>query len=236
MAYSLEDIQVSNKIFYYLLKKGTLDEKEEELYKAYSDKESITYLVKELAVASECEVNKYGGVVYIMPRDENYFLGYSKGALKKELCKSGALDKDYYLSQFIILTLLVSFYGAQGLSSHCREYIRVGEFLNIISKKLEEGISKESEENAGINYKDLLERYEALKSPEKKSIAKTTKEGFLTTILKFLEEQGLIAYIQVDEIIKTTGKLNSFMDWNLLNKNNYHRVIKSLGEDVDEQN
>ncbi|NLK94198.1 MAG: hypothetical protein GX275_03250 [Clostridiales bacterium] len=235
MEYSIEDIQISNKIFYHLLKNGELDDKEEELYKAYSDNENITYLVKELGVASECEVNKYGGVVYIMPKEENDFLGYSKNDLKKELCKSGANNKDYYLSQFIILTLLVSFYGSEGVSSQCRDYIRVGELLNIISKRLEEGVSKDSENNAGINYRDLLEKYEALKSSEKKNIAKTTKEGFVATILKFLDNQGLIDYIQIDETIKTTGKLNSFMDWNLLNKNNYDRVLRALGESIDEQ-
>lgn len=235
MDYSIEDIQISNKIFYHLIKNGELDDKEEELYKAYSDNENITDLVKELGVASECEVNKYGGVVYIMPKEENNFLGYSKGDLKKELCKSGAVNKDYYLSQFIILTLLVSFYGAQGVSSQSRDYIRVGEFLNIISKRLEEGVSKESENNEGINYRDLLERYEALKSSEKRNASKTTKEGFVTTILKFLDNQGLIDYIQIDETIKTTGKLNSFMDWNLLNKNNYDRVLRALGEKIDGQ-
>ncbi len=236
MEYSIENIQISNKIFYHLIKNGELDDREEELYKAYSDNENITYLVKELGLAAECEINKYGGVVYIMPKEENNFLGYSKRELKKELCKSGALDKDYYLSQFIILTLLVSFYGSQGVSSHCRDYIRLGEFLNIISKRLEEGVSKESEDNAGISYRDLLERYEALRSTENKSTAKTTKEGFVTTILKFLDDQGLIDYIQVDETIKTTSKLNSFMDWNLLNKNNYDRMLKALGESIDEQN
>ncbi|SHH72476.1 hypothetical protein SAMN02745196_01207 [Clostridium collagenovorans DSM 3089] len=234
MRYSYDEINLSNRIFYYLLKNGSLDDSQEDLYKAYSDNESITYLVKGLGEAAECEINKYGGVVYVMPKEENDFLGYSKNDLKKELCKSNANDKDYYLSQFIILTLLVNFYGSQGISSNSRDYMRVGELLNIISDRLNEGISKAEEDTAGINYSDLLERYEALRSSEKKSSSKTTKEGFVNTILGFLEKQGLIDYIKADETIKTTGKLNSFMDWNLLNKNNYNRVLKALGENIDE--
>ena len=31
-------------------------------------------------------------------------------------------------------------------------------------------------------------------------------------------------------MIKTTKKLDQFMDWNLLNKNNYQRVLRVLGE------
>lgn len=30
-------------------------------------------------------------------------------------------------------------------------------------------------------------------------------------------------------MIKTTRKLDSFMDWNLLNQNNYQRVLRVLG-------
>ena len=46
----------------------------------------------------------------------------------------------------------------------------------------------------------------------------------------FLQKQGLIEYVEQDEMIKTTRKLDSFMDWNLLNQNNYQRILKVLGE------
>ena len=36
-------------------------------------------------------------------------------------------------------------------------------------------------------------------------------------------------------MIKPTKKLDSFMDWNILNKNNYNRVLKALGEESNEQ-
>ena len=37
-------------------------------------------------------------------------------------------------------------------------------------------------------------------------------------------------------MIKTTKKLDSFMDWNLLNQNNYQRVKNILGVIENEQN
>lgn len=235
MAYAAEEIKISNKIFYYLLKHGELKEDAEELYKSYSENENVTELVKELGEASECYVKKYSGIVYLIPKEDNDFIGYSKGELKKALCKSGANDKDYYLSQFVILTLLVEFYSSQSISSKSREYIKVGEFLNIITDRLKDGIERSSDnEEGGIAFENILERFEALKSSDSKSTSKTTKEGFINTILDFLDNQGLIYYIKGDDMIKTTKKLDSFMDWNLLNKNNYNRVLKALGEDVDE--
>ncbi|MDD6770068.1 DUF6063 family protein [Inconstantimicrobium porci] len=238
MGYSIDEINVSNKIFYYLLKNGELSESEQDLYKSYCENEHITELVKNLGEASEVYIKKYGGVIYLIPKEENDFLGYSKGELKKLLCKSGANDKDYYLSQFVILTLLVTFYSSQGITSKCRDYIKVGEFLNIITDRLTEGAKRceESEKNTdGIAFQNILERFEALKSSDKKTTAKTTKEGFINTILKFLDDQGLIYYIQNDDMIKPTKKLDSFMDWNILNKNNYNRVLKALGEESNEQ-
>lgn len=239
MSYSIDEINISNKIFYYLLKNGELKDSEHDLYKSYCENENITELVKNIGEASEVYIKKYGGVVYLIPKEENDFLGYSKGELKKTLCKSGANDKDYYLSQFVILTLLVTFYSSQGITSKCRDYIKVGEFLNIITDKLTEGARRSEDENSntdGIAFQNILERFEALKSSDKKTTSKTTKEGFVNTILKFLDDQGLIYYIQNDDMIKTTKKLDAFMDWNILNKNNYNRVLKAFGEEEHEQN
>ena len=185
---------------------------------------------------ADCNVERYGNVIYLIPKEENNFLGFSKAQLKSVLCKSNATDKDYYLSQFVILTLLVEFYDGQGSSSKSREYIRVGELQNSISERLKEGAgnSLEEEEKAGIAFSNMLEAYEALKSDEKGSRARTTKEGFLYYILTFLQKQGLVEYVEQDEMIKTTKKLDSFMDWNLLNQNNYKRVLRVLGVTEDE--
>lgn len=65
---------------------------------------------------------------------------------------------------------------------------------------------------------------------------KRQRKAFLYNILLFLQKQGLIEYIERDEMIKTTKKLDSFMDWNLLNQNNYQRVKNILGVIENEQN
>lgn len=75
----------------------------------------------------------------------------------------------------------------------------------------------------------MLEAFEALRSEEKGSRAKTTKEGFVYNILKFLQSQDLVDFIEEDEMVKTTKKLDQFMDYNLLNKKNYRRVLRVLG-------
>ena len=234
MGYESEEIRQSQEIFYYLLEHHELQEEEEQaLYRAYTEQESVQNLVKSQGEIAMCNIERYGNVIYLIPKEENNFLGFSKPQLKAVLCKSNGTDKDYYLSQFVILTLLVEFYDGQGSSSKSREYMRVGELQNCISQRLKEGVknvSEEEEEQKGIAFSNMMEAYEALRSDEKSTRARTTKEGFLYHILMFLQKQGLIEYVEQDEMIKTTRKLDSFMDWNLLNQNNYQRILKVLGE------
>lgn len=237
MAYEFEEIRVSQEIFYYLLEHHELREEDEGLlYKAYAEQEPVQNLVKSQGEIADSNIERYGNIIYLIPKENNNFLGFSKAQLKSVLCKSTGTDKDYYLSQFVILTLLVEFYDGQGSSSKTREYIRVGELQNCISGRLKEGAEHagEEEEQAGIAFSDMLQAYEALKSDEKGSRARTTKEGFLHNILIFLEKQGLVDYVEQDEMIKTTKKLDNFMDWNLLNQNNYKRVLRILEGIKDE--
>ena len=237
MAYEAEEIRTSQEIFYYLLEHHELREEDELLlYKAYAEEEAVRNLVKSQGEIAGSNIERYGNVVYLIPKEENNFLGFSKQQLKTALCKAAATDKDYYLSQFAILTLLVEFFDGQGSSSKSREYMRVGEFMNCISLRLKEGADEEEtkEDTAGISFQVLYQTYEALKSDDRGSRAKTTKEGFVYNILMFLQKQGLIEYVVQDEMIKTTRKLDNFMDWNLLNQNNYQRVLRVLGVAKDE--
>ena len=94
--------------------------------------------------------------------------------------------------------------------------------------------SEDEQAKEGMAFTAMQEAYEALKSDERGRRQKTTKEGFMYSILRFLQAQGLIDYIEQDEMIKTTRKLDNFMDWNLLNKNNFYRVQRILGVEEHE--
>lgn len=244
MAYEMESIRLSQLIFYHLLQKSTLSEKDEpELFKAYVENEDIMNLVKSQGEIAECRVECYGSVIYIMPESGNVFLGFSRNELKRELCKSNATEKDYYLSQFIILTLLAEFYDGQGSRCKTRNFVKMGELQNIVSERLRAGVSAEEEtekaEKTGLDYRSMSEAFESLRSEERHSRKKTTKEGVINTILDFLEKQGLIVYVEEDEMIKTSKKLDDIMEMKLLNKNNYERIMQALGAakegETDEQ-
>lgn len=236
MAYEVESIAYSQKIFYYLLCHGSLSDADtgvSEWYRAYVEHEEVMSLVKSQAEAAECRVERYGSTIYLMPDIDNQYLGYTKANLKKEICKPGATDRDYYLSQFVILTLLVEFYDGQGSRSKAREFLKLGELQNIVSERLKAGMELEQEREeireTILDYKSMSEAYEALKSVEAGSRSKFTKEGFVSIICSFLERQGLIVFIPEDEMIKTTPKLDNIMEYKILGKDNYAKIMEALG-------
>jgi len=239
MLYQLEDIQFSQQIFYRLIEKHQIQETTDyDLYQAYIGNECVRLLVKEQAETAMCQIECYGDTLYLIPKEGNEVLGFSKRELKQKLCSSKGTDKDYYLSQFVILMILVNFYEGQGASSHSREFMQVGELQNLILEQLKVGVnhfSNQEQKTSGIAFTNMLEAYESLRSDEN-SRAKSTKEGFISGILRFLQDQGLIEYLEADDLIKTTDKLNRLMDFNLLNQNHYDRVVKVLGGTLDESN
>ena len=239
MTYNLDEIEQSQEIFSYLLQYHELSERtEKELYKSFIESDAVQLLVRSQAACSDLQVERYENVIYIMPNDDNYFLGFSKSDLKRKLCRSNADDIDYYLSLFVIMILILKFYDGYGTSCKIRDYIKVGDLQNSVSEYLKKGaaVYTEEEQNEnGILFTELSQSYESLRSSEKISHQRTTKEGFIYTILIFLERQGLIQYIKSDEMIKTTSKFDHFMNWNLLDKNNYERV-QNIMKDIDVKN
>lgn len=238
MAYEAETVAYSQKIFYYLLCHGALSDTDtgvNELYRAYVEHEEVMNLVKNQAEFAECRIERYGTTIYLMPEIDNKYLGYTKAELKKELCKSNATDRDYYLAQFVILTLLAEFYDGQGNTSKSREFLKLGELQNIVSERLKAGAAMEEEreqadaDESVLDYKSMSEAYESLRSVETSSRSKYTKEGYVSIICNFLDRQGLIIFIPEDEMIKTTAKLDNIMEYKILNKENYTKIMEALG-------
>jgi len=163
MSYQLEEVKLSQQIFYHLLTHRELSEHQDKaLYYAYTSNEVVMNLVKSQGDIANCVIERYGSSIYLIPKEENECLGFSKRELKKALCKSSGTDKDYYLSQFVILTLLVEFYDGQGQSAKGRDFIRVGELQNIIADRLKEGATYYEEamqQQVGIAYSNMLEAF-----------------------------------------------------------------------------
>ena len=241
MVYESEAVRQSQRVFAWLLERRRLrSEDDRELSQAYAASQEVRDLVRAQAEALRATVVEYQYAVYLIPDIGNTFLGYTKTELKNRLCRSGATEADYALVQFVILILLISFYDGEGVTtSRTRNYLLVDDLQNEISTYLRigaENLSRDSQKEEGISFSDMRDVYEALTSDTGKARTKTTKEGFLHGILRFLEDQGLITYVISDGQIYTTEMLDAFMDNNLLNRDHYFRVNQVLNSLEGEKN
>ena len=72
MAYEMGEIRLSQQIFYYLLEHHELREEDEQrLYRAYTEEEAVQNLVKSQAEEAVSTVERYGNVIYLIPKEEN---------------------------------------------------------------------------------------------------------------------------------------------------------------------
>ena len=235
MTFEQEDVTRSQELISCLLTRHEVREKEEpDLYRSYTERADVQTLVQQQGDALGCDIERYADVIYLIPREDNLYLGFSRQELNNRLCRSLARTADYNLAMFVICVLLVEFYDGQGASAKTRDFLLVGDLQNKVSSYLQEGVDrydKKQQGEIGISFSGMKHAFEALKSDDRLTRKKTTKEGFLYGILHFLEDQGLVSFIEKDEMILTTPKLDHFMDWNLLNRANFDRVRRALGRE-----
>ncbi|WP_026477581.1 DUF6063 family protein [Alkaliphilus transvaalensis] len=233
--YDMQSISRAMKIYYYLLQNKELSiDDNKELYRYYTEDENIINILSIYAEESDCFIERYNGVIYLLPKEDNQFIGFSKTELKKILCRSNPSYKDFYLSQYIILSVLTTFYNSNGRSSKSRNFIKFGDFMNVISDSLKNASEVDEleglENKSGMAIRNIYEAWNALKGSDTKTTSKSTKEGIVRGVIKFLDEQKLLEFIEEDDMIKPTPKLDNFMDWNILNRSNYDTIIKAFEE------
>lgn len=240
MEYNAGAVTYSQRIYQYLLDhKGTLNEQDRnpdarELYDAYSEDTDVMNLLEDQAKIADCKIEKFEGTIYLIPNVDNTRLGFTKTELKKALCRSNATSTDYYLSQFIIFTLLSELYDGEGVSCKTREFIQTGELQSIVSKRLEEGLANEKKQeespddvtpNDFLDFEGMSDAYETLKSVDAGgNKSRSTKEGIINAICTFLESQGLIHLDQESDRIHPTSKLDCLMEYRILSNENYEYI------------
>lgn len=55
---------------------------EKELFRVYTQNNHVMNLVKSQATAAESLVERYGDVIYLIPKEENEYLGFNKTGIK----------------------------------------------------------------------------------------------------------------------------------------------------------
>lgn len=125
MAYEAEEVKISQEIFCTLISKHELREEDnKELFEGYTQNPRIMNLVKSQGEIADCTVERYGSVIYLIPAEDNDFLGFSKQELKAKLCKSGATDKVIICHSLLSLQCLQNFMTVRGAAVNQENILR----------------------------------------------------------------------------------------------------------------
>lgn len=231
---NLTEVSTAMEIFMYVLENKSLtQDNNRELFDEYS-KEKIQLMVKMIAEKADAEIKLINNTIYLIPNEENRFLGFSKTELKSAMLGSNATEQEYYLANFIILVLLTSFYNSTSGLKKSRNYIKYSDFENLITSKLSQAddyIDKdEIESDSGLAFNSIIDKWSSLKGSESKAQGKSSKTGFVLTVLRFLSNQGLVSYLSKEEIIITSTKLDDLMNSMLLSKSNFKKIEETLNK------
>lgn len=220
------------KIYYYLLKEGELSlDKNRDLYLLYSD-DQVKAALEISARESDSTVEKYNQVIYLIPSEDNTVLGFRETELQKIIGSSQLNKRETgYLSQYIISLLYTLFYSGQGHKIKSRDFIRIPEVVEEISKRLEYASHKpgmeERQEEAKFNIVSIYRHWNALPTDEPNM--RNTKFGYVRSVCSFLDKQHLLQYDAAEEDIRPTQRLTNLMSYNFLNKDR-QAIIERLFE------
>ena len=94
MAYDLNDIKLSQEIFYYLLEHKQLNDRDDgRLYKGFVENELVRGLTKSQAEIAKVIIAQYNRTIYIIPQEDNNFFRLYQAGAKKRIVQGGSLGQ-----------------------------------------------------------------------------------------------------------------------------------------------
>jgi hypothetical protein len=208
MEYRAEDVRWAFKIFMYLLKNGSISEDEREYHYAYQ-KNEVRHIIEEI-MNEEAEVMIFslGGVIYLTPGIDNWFLGHSNAQLRDKM--KLRTNSELYLAYFIILNLLAEFYNSEDQSLATRQFLLLQNLEEMVTEQInkiddtDEQALERREEELQLNLSAVAEVWLDLPpfDDELKNIRRGRKNriSFILRVLSFLEDEGLIQVLENEEI------------------------------------
>lgn len=219
-----------NEILYTLLQYHELPASDPAYTWLMEDPDRLDQL-EAAAHAFQCRLIIRQGMIYLIPNQDNTFLGYSKTDLKSVLLKSNQTDVHYYLSMFALLVLLDAFYSTEYGGGRLRDFLSLGDWMSRFDKALNSGLDQK--DNPGnIPYERMVDTYNNLLVDPAHKRASNTKTQLFLTLLRFLENQNLVVYLSGQEQIFLTERMNALMD-SILRSDAQLAILRSV-ESEDE--
>ncbi|NLJ78486.1 MAG: non-ribosomal peptide synthetase module [Tissierellia bacterium] len=206
MLYEQEKVIQAFKIYSTLAIEGKGYKDDLRLYIA---DDSIRGLVNQFAQEVDCTLLVVGDIIYMIPLATYSPFHISNQTLKDKHLPSRAVNADIYMMYIAIIILFGEFYDSYQTTEATRDFIRMEDWLNSVNDKVlglkgrgEEELLK-LEEKYEYNWVAIVEKWDALddiKEDVRQTARTISRMSFMNVVRTFLEEQGLVKGIGIDEI------------------------------------
>lgn len=203
----------TSEVFYTLLRERKIKSASPE-YAWYLENLRHQESLHAMAQAFECRILDRSKALWLIPTAGNGFLGFTRTDLKKRLCRSNQKLTHYYLYMFMLLVLLNAFYGTEYAQGRLRQYLKMDEWMNQTCDALDAGADRDEnkEKHPEIPFEMMRETYTSLR-PE---IDHPDRSGYRIQmhriLLRFLVEQELAVYMEKEQQIFVTERMDVLMD------------------------
>lgn len=238
MDWNYEELSEATQLFMKLMSEKQLNKfKDEEYFDIYS-KYKVKMILREVfekqakvnIILDDKEEN-----IYVVPALDNELFSYSNKELREKLKLKD--NKELYLSLFSIVVLLSEIFDHDDIADYIVLESLEKEMSNQIAKineLTEEEIELSSDENQ-LDLKSIKKVWEELPliAENAKTISRTkgNRLSFLSNVIRFLEEEGFVEYIERQKHICPTYKLKTVFKGNFTNNNRKNQLLELINNE-----
>ncbi len=208
--YSEEKIVQAFKIYTVLASKGQVEGKEGRIYMTDDD---VRNLVQLFIGQVDCTLFVSGSdTLILLPLALTSPFHVTNETIKKDYFSAKAVNLDIYMMYVAIIILFGEFYDSYQNRDATRAFIPVNDWLTEINERMayigamEPERLEAADREFEYNWTEIHEKWEALNDVRDgvKADGRTVSRlAFLNTVIRFLEDRGLITRTGIDEIALT---------------------------------
>lgn len=211
----MENIRVASAILKVLMEEGMLTRSgHRDLFMDYISEVKIEEVLGVMTEELDAEVLRVNDTLYLIPSSENELLGF-RHRDTREWFGTNARQADAFLAYYITVIILNLFYGGKNQNPKQREFLSLVLVLEEVDRRVSEALknsekTQELDQEYSMNFQTCAQVWDIKKGHEEGS-RRTTKMGFLLSVVKLLQQEGLLRISENEKEIRTTEKLDDLM-------------------------
>lgn len=231
----MENLRIASAILKVLMEEGQLTRSgHKDLFMAYLSEVKIVELLSVMTEELDAEVLRVNDHLYLIPSPENELLGF-RHRDTREWFGTNARQSDAFLAYYITAVILNLFFGGKNQNPKQREFLSLVLILEEVDRRLGEALqvsekTQELDQEYSMNFQTCAQVWDIKKGHEEGS-RRTTKMGFLLSVVKLLQQEGLLRISENEKEVRTTQKLDDLMLHYYLHDDRVREIQKVFKED-----